>query len=170
MKIVFLQDVPNVASAGTVKEVANGYARNFLFPKKLAVLATPVELQKLDARREADARRQSTLEQGAEALAQVLEALTVALRVRAGTKGRIYGSVTSAAIAKEIKRISGHVIDKHTIELEEPIRELGSHQVSIRLTKNVIATVNVLVEPKEETAKEPKPETEQEKEPEEEKE
>lgn len=163
MKVVFLQDVPNVASVGTVKEVANGYARNFLFPKKLAVLATPVELQKLDTQREADTRRQSTLEQGAEALAQVLEALTVALRVRAGTKGRIYGSVTSAAIAKEIKRISGHVIDKHIIELEEPIRELGSHQVPIKLTKNVTATVNVLVEPKEETAKEPKPETEQEK-------
>jgi large subunit ribosomal protein L9 len=166
MKVVFLQDVPGVASAGTVKEVASGYARNFLFPKKLAALATASELQKLDSRREADARRQATLEQEAEALAQVLNGLNVALKVRAGTKGRIYGSVTNAAISKEIKRISGHEIDKHSIEIEEPIKELGSHQVSIRLTKNVTATVNVLVEPKEETVKEPKPETEQGKEPE----
>ena len=166
MKVVFLQDVPSVASAGTIKEVANGYARNFLFPKKLAALATPAELKKLDSRREADARRHATLEQEAEALAQVLNSLSVGLRVRAGTKGRIYGSVTSAAISKEIKRLSGHEIDKHSIEIEEPIRELGSHQVSIRLTKNVIATVNVLIEPKEEAEKKPKSETEQGKEPE----
>jgi large subunit ribosomal protein L9 len=166
MKVVFLQDVPSVASAGTVKEVASGYARNFLFPKKLAALATASELKKLDSQREADARRQATLEQEAEALAQVLNGLDIALKVRAGTKGRIYGSVTNAAISKEIKRISGQDVDKHSIEIEEPIRELGSHQVSIRLTKNVSATVNVLVEPKEETVKEPKPETERGKEPE----
>ena len=157
MKVVFLQDVPNVASAGEVKKVANGYARNFLFPKKLAALATPAELQKLEYRRQADARRQAGLEQEAEALAEVLADLTVALKVRAGAKDRIYGSVTTAAIAKEIKRLSGHEIDKHNIELEEPIRELGSHQVAIRLTKNVTANVNVLVEAKEEE-KEKEPE------------
>ncbi|TET75878.1 MAG: 50S ribosomal protein L9 [Dehalococcoidia bacterium] len=150
MKVIFLQDVPNVASAGEMKNVANGYARNFLFPKKLAALATPAELQKLESRHQADARRQVGLEQEAEALAQVLADLTVALKVRAGAKGRIYGSVTTAAIAKEIKRLSGQEIDKHNIEIEEPIRELGSHQVSIRLTKNVTANVSVLVEAKEE--------------------
>ena len=154
MEVIFLQDVPNMASAGDVKTVANGYARNFLFPKKLAVLATTAELQKLESRHQADARRQAGLEQEAEALAEVLADLTVALKVRAGTKDRIYGSVTTAAIAKEIKRLIGHEIDKHNIELEEPIRELGSHQVSIRLTKNVTANVNVLVEAKEEKEKE----------------
>ena len=157
MKVIFLQDVPNVASAGEVKNVANGYARNFLFPKKLATLAIPAELQKLESRHQADARRQAGLEQEAEALAQVLADLTVALKVRAGAKGRIYGSVTTAAIAKEIKRLSGQEIGKHNIELEEPIRELGSHQVSIRLTKNVTANVSVLVEAKEEE-KEKEPE------------
>jgi len=166
MKVIFLQDVPNVASAGDVKEVANGYARNYLFPKKLAALATPAELQKLESRRQADARRQAGLEQEAESLAEVLGNLTVALKVRAGAKDRIYGSVTTAAIAKEIKRLIGHEIDKHNIELEEPIRELGSHQVSIRLTRNVTANVNVLVEAKEEEEKEEKQKEETDKEPE----
>jgi large subunit ribosomal protein L9 len=162
MKVIFLQDVPSVASAGDVKTVANGYARNFLFPKKLAALATPAELKKLESRLQADARRQAGLEQEAEALAQVLGNLTIALKVRAGAKDRIYGSVTTAAIAKEIKRLTGHAIDKHDIELEEPIRELGSHQVPIRLTKNVTANVSVLVEAKEEE-KEKEQEKEQEK-------
>jgi large subunit ribosomal protein L9 len=164
MKVVFLQDVANVASAGDVKKVADGYARNYLFPKKLAVLATPGEMKKLESRSQADARRQATVEQEAQAFAGVLEELTVAIKVRAGTKDRIYGSVTNAAIAKELKRLTGQDIDKHTIEIEQPIKVLGSHQVSVKLTKNVAAAVNILVEPKEvaeEAEKEPKDEVEQ---------
>ena len=164
MKVVFLQDVPNVASAGDVKKVKDGYARNYLFPKKLAALATPAEMQKLESRSRADARRQSTVEQEAQAFAQVLEGLTVALKVRAGTKDRIYGSVTNAAIAKEIKRLTGQDLDKHSIEIEQPIKVLGSHKVSVRLTRNVTAAVSILVEPKdvkEEAEKEPKDEVEQ---------
>ncbi|UCG82895.1 MAG: 50S ribosomal protein L9 [Dehalococcoidia bacterium] len=163
MKVVFLQDVPNVASAGTVKKVADGYARNYLFPKKLAVLATPAEMQKLEARSLANARRQAEVEQEAQAFAQVLEELTVVLKVRAGTKDRIYGSVTNTAIAKEIKRLTGHDLDKHIIEIEQPIKVLGSHKVSVKLTKNVTAALNILVEPKEvkEEEKEPKDEVEQ---------
>ena len=163
MKVVFLQDVPNVASAGDVKKVKDGYARNYLFPKKLAALATPAEMQKQESRSHADARRQATVEQEAQAFAQVLEGLTVALKVRAGTKDRIYGSVTNAAIAKEIKRLTGHDIDKHSIEIEQPIKVLGGHKVSVKLTKNVTAAVSILEEPKEvkEVAeKEPKDEAE----------
>jgi large subunit ribosomal protein L9 len=163
MKVVFLQDVPNVASAGDVKKVADGYARNYLFPKKLAVLATPGEMKQLESRSQADARRQATVEQEAQAFAQVLEELTVAIKVRAGTKDRIYGSVTNAAIAKELKRLTGQNIDKHSIEIEQPIKVLGSHKVSVKLTKNVAAAVSILVEPKEvkEEEKEPKDEVEQ---------
>ena len=164
MKVVFLQDVPNVASAGDVKKVADGYARNYLFPKKLAVLATPGEMKQLESRSQAIARQQATVEQEAQAFAGVLEELTVAIKVRAGTKDRIYGSVTNAAIAKELKRLTGQEIDKHAIEIEQPIKVLGSHQVSVKLTRNVTAAVNILVEPKEvteEAAKEPKDEVEQ---------
>ena len=146
MKVVFLQDVPNVAKAGDVKEVADGYSRNYLLPKGLAVAATPSELRKLEVQKQADARREVRTEQEAEAFAKVLQDTTVVLKMRAGSKEKLYGSVTSADIAKEIKKLTKQEVDKRKIELTEPIRELGSHQVSIKLTKDVTATVNVVVE------------------------
>jgi large subunit ribosomal protein L9 len=150
MKVVFLQDVASRAKAGDVKNVADGYARNYLFPKKLAVLATPAELKRAEALRDAAARRRERTEQEAEALAEELKELTVTFKVRAGAKEKIYGSVTSADIAKEIQKASGHEIDKHTIELESPIRELGSHQVTLKLTGNVSTVISVVVEQQEE--------------------
>jgi large subunit ribosomal protein L9 len=146
MKVVFLQDVPNVAKAGDVKQVADGYSRNYLLPRKLAVIATPAELKNLELQRKAHARREVRTEQEAEAFAKILQDTTVVLKMRAGTKEKLYGSVTSADIAKEIKRLTKQDIDKRKIVLAEPIRELGSHQVSIKLTKDVTATVNVVVE------------------------
>ena len=146
MKVVFLQDVTNVAAAGEVKEVASGYARNYLLPKNLAVVATKVELGKVEQRHQAEARREARLEEESEAVAQVLRETTVTLKVRAGEGERIYGSVTSADIATEIKKSTGHEIDKRKIDLEEPIRELGSHQVPIKLTRNVSASITVVVE------------------------
>jgi large subunit ribosomal protein L9 len=161
MKVVFLQDVPNVAKAGDVKDVADGYSRNYLIPKKLAVVATSAELNRLELQRKADVRRQARTEQDAEAFAKVLQDITVVLKMRAGTKDKLYGSVTSADIAKEIKKLTRQDIDKRKIELEEPIRELGNHQVSIKLTKDVTAIVNVVVGAEAEP--EAKPEKKQEK-------
>ena len=146
MKVVFLQDVPKVAKAGDVKEVSDGYSRNYLLPRKLAVVATPAELKNLELQRQANARREVRTEQEAEAFAKVLQDTTVVLKMRAGTKEKLYGSVTSADIAKEIKRLTKQEVDKRKIELAEPIRELGGHQVSIKLTKDVTAIVNVVVE------------------------
>jgi large subunit ribosomal protein L9 len=161
MKVVFLQDVPNVAKAGDVKDVAGGYSRNYLIPKKLAVVATSAELNRLELQQKAEVRRQARTEQDAEAFAKVLQDTTVVLKMRAGTKDKLYGSVTSADIAKEIKKLTKQDIDKRKIELEEPIRELGSHQVSIKLTTDVTATVNVVVGAEAEP--EVKPEKKQEK-------
>jgi len=146
MKVVFLQDVPKVAKAGDVKEVSDGYSRNYLLPRKLAVVATPAELKNLELQRQANARREVRTEQEAEAFAKVLQDTNVVLKMRAGTKEKLYGSVTSADIAKEIKKLTKQEVDKRKIELAEPIRELGSHQVSIKLTKDVTAIVNVVVE------------------------
>ena len=146
MKVVFLQDVPKVAKAGDVKEVSDGYSRNYLLPRKLAVLATSAELKNVELQRQANARREVRTEQEAEAFAKVLQDTTVVLKMRAGTKEKLYGSVTSADIAKEIKKLTKQEVDKRKIELAEPIRELGSHQVSIKLTKDITAIVNVVVE------------------------
>ena len=145
MKVVFLQDVPKVAKAGDVKEVSDGYSRNYLLPRKLAVVATPAELKNMELQRQANARREVRTEQEAEAFAKVLQDTTVVLKMRAGSKEKLYGSVTSADIAKEIKKLTKQEVDKRKIELPEPIRELGSHQVSIKLTKDVTAIVNVVV-------------------------
>jgi large subunit ribosomal protein L9 len=163
VKVVFLQDVTNVAKAGDVKEVADGYSRNYLLPKGLAVAATPSELKKLEVQKQADARREVRTEQEAEAFAKVLQDTTVVLKMRAGTKEKLYGSVTTADIAREIKKLTKQEVDKHKIELAEPIRELGSHQVSIKLIKDITATVNVVVE--QETEPEAKPEKKPEKKP-----
>jgi large subunit ribosomal protein L9 len=146
MKVVFLQDVTNVAATGEVKEVANGYARNFLLPKNLAVMANEAELRKLEQQQQAGARREARLEGEFEAVAQILQEATITLKVRAGEGERIYGSVTSADIATEIQKSTGHEIDKRKIELDEPIREVGSHQVSIKLSKTVTASITVVVE------------------------
>ena len=161
MKVVFLQDVTNVAKSGDVKEVADGYSRNYLLPKGLAVAATQSELKKLELQKQADARREVRTDQEAEAFAKVLQDTTVVLKMRAGTKEKLYGSVTTADIAREIKKLTKHDVDKHKIELAEPIRELGSHQVAIKLTKDVTATVTVVVEAAAEP--ETKPEKKQEK-------
>lgn len=163
MKVVFLQDVTNVAKAGEVKEVAEGYSRNYLLPKKLAVIATPAELKNLEVQQQANTRREVRTEQEAEAFAKVLQDTTVVLKMRAGTKEKLYGSVTTADIAREIKKLTKQEVDKHKIELAEPIRELGSHQVSIKLIKDITATVNVVVE--QEAEPETKPEEKPEKKP-----
>ncbi len=146
MKVVFLEDVPNVAKAGDVKDVADGYFRNFLLPKKLATVATTSELKRLEVQHQSAARREARLEKDAEAFARVLQDTTVVIKMRAGKEDKLYGSVTSADIAKEIKKLTKQDVDKRRIELPEPIRELGSHQVPIKLTKDVTATVTVVVE------------------------
>lgn len=147
MKVVFLEDVPNVAKAGDIKEVADGYFRNFLLPRKLATVATPAELKRLETQRQAEARREAKLEKEAENFAKLLQDTTVVIRMRAGKDNKLYGSVTSADIAKEIKKLTKQDIDKRRIELPEPIRELGKREVSIKLTKDITATITVVVEP-----------------------
>ncbi|MFC2058195.1 50S ribosomal protein L9 [Chloroflexota bacterium] len=146
MKVIFLEDVPNVARAGEEKEVKDGFGRNFLIPRKFAVVATPAEMKKLEAQRKAYARREAQWEQEAKSLAEVLQEMTVVFKRKVGAKERLYGSVTTADIAEEIKRLGGHEIDKRKIELENPIHELGTHQASIKLAKDVTAVIQVIVE------------------------
>ncbi|HEY55413.1 MAG TPA: 50S ribosomal protein L9 [Dehalococcoidia bacterium] len=152
MKVVFLQDVPNVARAGEVKEVAAGYGRNFLIPKKLAALADAQAISQVKTRDETEVQVDTELAE----LARALEGKEVNLKARAGAKERIYGSVTSADIAAELENVTGLVIDKRKIELDEPIRQLGSYQVSIKLAKDIVPKVMVTVT-EEEAVKEEKP-------------
>ena len=149
MKVVFLQDVPNVAKAGEIKEVANGYARNFLIPKKLALVAKPQTLSQTKTMERMKAAENTELI----TLAHQIEGKEVILKAKAGAKDRLYGSITSADIASELSNTTGLVIDKRKIELEEPIRQLGSYKVAIRLAKDIVPKIRVTVT-EEETPKE----------------
>lgn len=150
MKVVLLQDVTNLGRAGEVKEVADGYGRNFLLPRKLALLATSPALKIAEARLQADKRSQARSDAEVVELAQRLDGMVVSLSARAGAKDRLYGSITTADIAQKLYSISGIEIDKRKIELEEPLRQLGSYQVGIRLAKDVVPKLRVVVEEEKE--------------------
>ncbi len=153
MKVVFLQDVPSIGREGEVKEVASGYARNFLFPRGLAKPANPAVLRELELRREIEARRRARAEEEARALAEKLEGLELVFQKRVGARGRIYGSVSAIAIAQELNR-QGYRVEKTQVMLEEPLRELGSHEVEVELAEGIVARLKVVVEGKEEEAPE----------------
>jgi len=151
MKVIFLQDVPNVAKAGEIKEVAAGYGRNFLIPRKLALLADSQALSQLKTGDKAEVQRNTELVE----LAEQVEGKEVNLKARVGAKDRLYGSITTADIAAELRQTTGLVIDKRKIELEEPIRKLGSYEVTIRLAKDIVPKIMVTVT-EEEAPKEEK--------------
>ncbi|MDO8670654.1 MAG: 50S ribosomal protein L9 [Dehalococcoidia bacterium] len=146
MKVIFVEDVHNVAKAGEVKEVADGYARNYLIPKKLAVVATSAAMKNLESHRRAIANKQAKVEAQAGKLAGELQGVTLNFKAKVGTQDRLYGSITSGDIAEKIKEVKGLEIDKRKIELEEPIRTVGSHEVEVRLAKDAIARLSVVVE------------------------
>lgn len=146
MRIIFLTDVPGSGVAGEVKEVKNGYARNFLLPKKLAVVATHDQLQRIETIRKAAAERRLKEEQDLRALAEHLAQQPLALTAKVGPTGRFYGSVTSTHIAAELARLTEREFDRRTIHLEEPIGEPGEYQVEIRFPHGIVATLRVVVE------------------------
>jgi len=149
MRVVFLQDVANVARAGEIKEVANGYARNFLIPRKLALLAKPQAIRQVATGDRVKAQVNAELV----ALASQIEGKEVILKAKAGAKDRLYGSITTADIVSELSNTTGLAIDKRKIELDEPIRQLGSYEVTVRLAKNILPKIRVTVA-EEETPKE----------------
>jgi large subunit ribosomal protein L9 len=144
MKVIFLQDVPNVAKASEIKEVANGYARNLLLPRKLAVLAKSSAASILEAQQKALERQHTRMQSEMSELASQIDGKEVVLKARAGAQERLFGSITSADIAAELQNI-GLTVDKKKIELEEPIRQLGNYEVTIRLTKDLIPKIKVTV-------------------------
>ncbi|HEY40972.1 MAG TPA: 50S ribosomal protein L9 [Dehalococcoidia bacterium] len=145
MKVVFLQDVPNVARAGEMKEVADGYARNFLLPRKLAAQADPKMMNAIEAQVRARARQAAQNEAEMMELAGQLDGKEIVITARVGANERLYGSITTGDIIAELEKALGVTVDKRKIELENPIRELGSHEIPIRLTKDIVPNITVTV-------------------------
>lgn len=145
MKVIFLEDVPLVAQAGDVKEVADGFGRNYLLPRRLAQLATPGALKQWEQQQRVAARHEVRLEHRAEELSAQIGQLSVTIQARVGRQGRLYGSVTSGHIAAEISRAIGHSIDRRKVELEAPIRQTGTYRVPVRLAGDTEAVVTIVV-------------------------
>ena len=145
MKVVFLETVEGSGTMGEVKTVANGYARNFLLPRGLAAAATPLLLQRAEKLAAIEEERQTAEDGRAQELVGRLQGETLAMTVRVGEQGRLYGSVTNADIAEKAGEILGEELDRRRILLPEVIRQVGLFTVPIRLSRNVTAEVQVAV-------------------------
>jgi large subunit ribosomal protein L9 len=146
MKVVLLQDVKNVGHVGDVKEVSDGYAKNFLLPAGKAALATPGAIKQTEELKRTAKAREAKTESEVAGLASKLEGQSVEIRVKAGVEGgRIYGSVTTEDIAQALEKKVGFVVDKKRIDLEQPIHELGTFQATVKLTATLTPRVTVVV-------------------------
>ena len=145
MKVVFLEDVPRVAKAGETREVADGYARNYLFPKKLAVKVDSQTASVIDAQLKKRGRMRALMEGEMKELAQQIEGKEIVLKAKAGAEGKLYGSITSADIAGELSKVAGKEIDKRKVELPAPINQVGSYDVEIKFTGEIVSKVKVTV-------------------------
>jgi len=145
MEVILKEDVPQLGSRGDVVKVAEGYGRNFLLPKKLAIEANQANKAVIEQMKAAAIRRHQKDKADAEKLAGQLNAVVIALKRRSGDHEQLFGSVTSSDIATELEH-KGFNIDRRKLSLDEPIKTLGEHSVSIRLIKDVTAHVKVTVE------------------------
>ena len=150
MKVIFLKDAPK-GKRGEIKEVADGYARNFLFPKGMASPATSSAIKAAkvlsDEKAESQARQREELNR----VVQEMEGKELHFKAKAGAKGRLHGAITTANIADELSSLAGFEIDKKRVELEEPLHHLGSYDVVINLGTGTEAKFNVKVVIEEET-------------------
>ncbi len=148
MKIILLQDVDHLGKAGDVKEVANGYARNYLLPKKLAAGATPGLLANREQRVASEKRKLEKQGEQNRQLSERLSQVSLTFRAKVGTQGRLYGSITSQDIASALRDAEGIQVDRRVISMLEPIRSLGTFTVPVKIATNLEPklTVNVIDE------------------------
>ncbi|HYX50395.1 MAG TPA: 50S ribosomal protein L9 [Ktedonobacteraceae bacterium] len=148
MKVILLQDVDGLGKAGDLKDVANGYARNFLLPKKMAAGATPQLLANYQQRIAAEQRKIEKQNEQNQQQAERLGQVTLTFKARVGGQGRLYGSITSQDIAAGLRESQGIQIDRRMIDLPDPIRALGTYHVPVKLAQKLAPeiTVNVIDE------------------------
>jgi large subunit ribosomal protein L9 len=149
MKVILQKTVDKLGNPGDIVEVADGYARNFLMPRGLAVKASKGMVRHVESLKRAHAVRVNRAKAEAEAVAQRLIGTPITIRAHAGEEGKLFGSVTASDIAEEIERQSGVRIDRHDVHLAEPIRSLGTHEVRVHLFPEVDPVLTVEVQPAE---------------------
>jgi len=144
MEVILREDIDKLGSRGQVVKVAPGYARNFLLPKRLAVAATESNKKIIEQERQAHLRKEAKIKVDAEDLSKLLTGVSVTIAQKSGENDQLFGSVTSKDIADALAA-KNFTIDRRKITLEDPIRQLGEFKVPVKLHKDVIAEVTVLV-------------------------
>ena len=145
MKVILLSDIKGVGKKDEIINAADGYARNYLLPKKLAVEANAENMTKLNNKKEAASFKKDVEKQNAEELAKKLKGIMLKLRVKAGENGKIFGGITSKEISENLKAQYGFEVDKKKIELKETIKALGEYNVPIKLFEGVVADLKIQV-------------------------
>ncbi|MGH9702226.1 MAG: 50S ribosomal protein L9 [Candidatus Acidiferrales bacterium] len=145
MQIILQQDVDKLGARGQVLEVKEGYARNYLLPRKLALEASPTNMKRLEKMRAVFAKHEATEKEAAEKLAELLNGVSLSLTRKAGENDQLFGSVTSSDIAEAIAA-QGYTVDKRKIQLVDPIKLVGEYQVPVKLHREVTASVKLTVQ------------------------
>lgn len=143
MKVILQRDVPKVGKGGEIVNVADGYARNYLFPRKYAVPATGGFLKEHQSRAQHDKAREAKLHQVAETAAGKLEGLTVIIKGKVGSGTKLYGSITAQDVAEAVKEATGVEVDKRRVGLVDPIKTLGVYPIPVRLASDISVTIQV---------------------------
>jgi large subunit ribosomal protein L9 len=147
VRVILKAEVQGLGRTGEIKDVADGFARNYLLPKGLAIEATGGELKRLGQERQSEKTKKDRAHQDAEELAKRLGEVTLVFKLKAGEQGKTFGSVTAKEVAEALRKEAKAEIDKTQIVLHEPLRSLGVHKVEVRLLTDVRANVTVAIEP-----------------------
>ena len=145
MEVILLKDVPGLGRSGEIKEVPEGYARNYLIPKGLAVKSTKGRIKDIELRKSAVETKALREKDSAIRLAERLKGTSLTFKVKVGEENKLFGSITSGDIAEELNK-KGFNIDKHQIVLKEPIKYLGTYEVTVKLGFGISAPISVVVE------------------------
>ncbi|PKL71981.1 50S ribosomal protein L9 [Candidatus Kuenenbacteria bacterium HGW-Kuenenbacteria-1] len=145
MKILLLQDIKNLGKKGDIKEVANGYATNFLFPQKIATIATAIEIKKIEIKIQKQEKNQEKEIQKAKELKKKIQEIEIEIKAKANEKGVLFASLEKEEIAKVLSKKINQEIKSNQIILEKPIKEIGKYKVNVKLCENVEADVVVQV-------------------------
>ena len=145
MKVILKADIKGVGKKDQVINASDGYARNFLFPKKLAVEANAENMSKLNNKKDANQYKKDVEKQAAEEMAKKIKGIMLKIKVKAGENGKIFGGVTPKEISDNLKSQYKFEIDKKKIELKEPIKTLGSFEVTIKLYEGIVGVLKVQV-------------------------
>jgi large subunit ribosomal protein L9 len=146
MRVVFLADVASNGKRGEIRDVADGYARNYLLPRGLALPATPSAIKQTQTLSKERAERQAREMEMVSEVTKRLESIELLFKAKAGAKGRLHGSITSTAIASRLSEIADFEIDRKKVNLDQPLHELGTHEITVNLGPGSDTKIKVVIE------------------------